>query len=149
LMTASIVLLLGAYAGNPPLAVVYGAAALNAGFMSLSMPTRAAMMPNFVGPAMLAPATALNQVMWNGAAVIGPALGGIVVATLGLTWAYGIDVATFAVALAFTFALHAQRPHIAPGAETEQGWSAVLGGVRFLKGRRVLQSTFTIDIVAM
>jgi MFS family permease len=149
LMAASILLLVGAYSGHPPLALIYGAAALNAGFMSLSMPTRAAMMPNFVGPANLAPATALNQVMWNGAAVIGPALGGIVVGTLGLTWAYGIDVASFVVALTFTFALHAQRPHVAPGAETERAWAAALGGVRFLKGRRVLQSTFTIDIVAM
>ncbi|MDQ1521177.1 MAG: hypothetical protein QOI55_2250, partial [Actinomycetota bacterium] len=33
--------------------------------------------------------------------------------------------------------------------EEPRGLTAVLGGLRYLKGRRVLQSTFTIDIVAM
>jgi MFS family permease len=51
LMTASSLLLLGALQGHPPLALVYGAAALNAAFVSVSMPTRAAMTPNLVPPA--------------------------------------------------------------------------------------------------
>jgi hypothetical protein len=68
---------------------------------------------------------------------------------LGLTWAYGIDLATYLVAIAFVFLVHSQRPAPAESAESDRGWSAALAGVRFLKGRRVLQSTFTIDIVAM
>ena len=63
------------------------------------MPTRAAMTPKLVSPELLAPAAALNQVMWNGAGVVGPAVGGIVVAALGLSWAYGIDVARTCVAI--------------------------------------------------
>jgi MFS family permease len=152
LLLASVLLFLGAYAGNPPLALVYGAAALNAGFMSLSLPTRQAMTVNFVGPQMLASASALNQVMWTGAGIIGPALGGVIVGAWGLTWAYGIDVASYVFAIGFAFAVHSQRPQRAEpkeGEEEERGWSAVIAGVRFLKGRRVLQSTFTIDIVAM
>jgi MFS family permease len=149
LMFASGLLLYGARLGDPPLALLYGAAALNAGFVSISMPTRAAMTPNLVGNDLMAPAAALNQVMWNGAGLIGPALGGVVVASLGLTWAYGIDVASYVVALVFAFLLRPQLPVRDPDREVERGWTAVLAGVRFLKGRRVIQSTLTIDIVAM
>jgi len=146
---ASTVLLLGALSGNPPLALLYLAAAVNAGLTSIVMPTRSAMTPNLVGKDLLSTAAALNQVMWTTAAVIGPAVGGIIVGSAGLAWAYGIDVATYVVALGFTFFLRPQLPHIDANAVVERGWSAAMAGLRFLKGRRILQSTFTIDIVAM
>ncbi|MDP9337013.1 MAG: MFS transporter, partial [Actinomycetota bacterium] len=149
LMAASSLLLLGTLLGHPPLALVYGAAALNAAFVSVSMPTRAAMTPNLVPPGMLAQSAALNQVMWNGAGVVGPALGGLIVHSYGLSWAYGIDVASYVVAIAFVVMLRPQRPVRDPNAEPERGVTAVLAGLRYLKGRRVLQSTFSIDIVAM
>ena len=44
--------------------------------------------------------------------------------------------------------LHPQLPKGAADV-TDRGWSAVLAGVRYLKGKRILQSTFTVDIVAM
>lgn len=147
LLAASLMLLAGAVAGNPPLALLYLAAALNAGFVAIAMPTRAAMTPNLVPANLLAGSAALNQVMWNTAGVVGPALGGIVVAQVGLAWAYGIDAATYLVAIAAALAVHAQRPHGA--IDGDRGWEAVKNGLRFLKGKRVLQSTFTIDIVAM
>jgi MFS family permease len=148
LMVSSILLLTGAVAGNPSLALVYGAAALNAGFVSLSMPTRAAMTPNFVPRDLLANAAALNQVMWNGAAVVGPALGGIIVGQVGLASAYGLDVATYVVAIGCAFALRSQRPeHEADDAD--RGLKAVRNGLRYVRDKRVLQSTFSVDVVAM
>jgi len=149
LMSASLVLLIGAYVGDPPLVLVYGAAALSAAFLSISMPTRSAMTPRLVGPELMPQAAALNQVMWNGAAVIGPALGGLVIAAVGITWAYGIDVASFVAALAAAFLVHSQLPIPADLDEDDVGMSAVFAALRYLKGRRVLQSTFTVDIVAM
>jgi MFS family permease len=149
LMGASALLLYGAQLGHPPLVLLYGAAALNATFLSVSMPTRTAMTPNLVPPDLLPSAAALNQVMWNGAGLVGPALGGIIVAGAGLSWAYGIDVASFVAALTAAFLLHSQRPAPADGAEHDVGMAAVLNGLRYVRGKRVLQSTFTVDIVAM
>ncbi|HYL50692.1 MAG TPA: MFS transporter [Acidimicrobiia bacterium] len=149
LMASSLILLGGAIAGHPPLVLVYGAAALNAAFVSLSMPTRAAMTPNLVPANLLAQSAALNQVMWNGAGVVGPALGGVVVGQLGLAWAYGIDVATYVVAVGFALMLRPQRPQRDGAEEDDRGWAAVRNGMRYLKGKRVLQSTFTVDVVAM
>jgi MFS family permease len=148
LMLASILLLATAQLDSPPLALVYGAAALNAGFMSLAMPTRSAMTPNLVGLDLVAPAAALNQVMWTSAGVVGPAIGGLIVGRAGISWAYGIDVATYVVALAAAFALRPQIPD-RTGQGDESGWAAVRSGARYLRHKPVLQSTFTIDIVAM
>jgi MFS family permease len=150
LMVSSLLLLVGAIAGHPPLVLVYGAAALNAAFVSISMPTRAAMTPNLVPPNLLAQSAALNQVMWNGAGVVGPALGGIVVGQFGLAWAYGIDVVTYLIAVGFAIRLRPQRPRRdGPVDDDDRGWAAVRNGLRYLKGKRILQSTFTVDIVAM
>jgi MFS family permease len=148
LMLASILLFATAQLDNPPLALVYGAAALNAGFMSLAMPTRSAMTPNLVGLDLVAPASALNQVMWTSAGVVGPAIGGVIVGRAGLSWAYGVDVATYVVALAAVVALRPQMPD-RTGQGDENGWAAVRSGARYLRHKPVLQSTFTIDIVAM
>jgi MFS family permease len=149
LMSASGLLLLGAYLGHPPLVLVYGAAALSAAFLSISMPTRSAMTPRLVPPELLPQAAALNQIMWQTAGVIGPALGGIVVNRFGLTWAYGVDVVSFVASLSAAFMIQSQRPIPADVDDQDVGLAAVRNGVRFLRGRRVLQSTFTIDIVAM
>ena len=67
--------------------------------------------------------------------IVGPALGGIVVSSLGLGWAYGIDVATYVFALGFAFMLHPQLPHRVTE-EMERGWSAVKEGLRYLRGKR-------------
>src|SRR5438552_1806142 len=77
-----------------------------------SRSTRAALTPNLVPPELRAPSAALNQVMWNGAGVVGPAIGGVILGSVGLEWAYGLDVATYVVAIGFALFLHSQRPHI-------------------------------------
>jgi predicted MFS family arabinose efflux permease len=148
LATSSVILLVAAFSSHPSLAVLYAAAALNGGFVAVSMPTRSAMTPALVPKDMLATAAAVNQVMWNVAAIAGPALGGLIVAQVGLTWAYGFDVATYGVAILFALRLRPPPPTRAAAGEPE-GWEAIKEGFAYLKGRRVLQSTFTVDLVAM
>jgi predicted MFS family arabinose efflux permease len=148
LACSSVILLVAAFSSHPVLAVLYVAAGINGAFVAVAMPTRAAMTPTLVPVDMLPAAAAINQVMWNVAAIAGPALGGLIVAQIGLTWAYGFDVATYGVAIGFVLFL---RPTPAtPAADGEaEGWEAIKEGFRFLRGRRVLQSTFTVDLVAM
>jgi MFS family permease len=146
---ASALLLVGALMHHPPLALVFGAAALSAAFISVALPTRAAVTPTLVGAQYLPAAAALNQVMWTSAAVIGPAVGGLIVGGAGLKWAYAVDVASYGVALVCALALQPLLPERDEHNADERGIDAVLAGVRYLKGKRVLQSTFTIDIIAM
>jgi predicted MFS family arabinose efflux permease len=148
LAASSVVLLVAAFSSHPAIAVLYAAAALNGGFVAVAMPTRSAMTPALVPRDLLATAAAVNQVMWNVAAIAGPALGGVIVARFGLTWAYGLDVATYGVAIGFALRLRPTPPIPAAAGEPE-GWAAIKEGFAYLKGRRVLQSTFTVDLVAM
>jgi MFS family permease len=147
LMAGSGLLLAGAIDGDPPVALVYAGVAIIAGVSAIDFPTRAAITPRLVGAELLPSALALNQVVWNGTALIGPAVAGLVIQRYGLSWAYGIDVVTYLAMLAAAAGIRPMPPDIAEGAKT--GWAAVKEGFAFLKGRKVLQSTFAIDIVAM
>ena len=146
-MTASLMLVWGAVVGDPPLWFLYVAAALSATFAALDAPTRTAAIPRLVPKDRISSAIALNQVMFQVNDVAGPALGGVIIATLGLTWAYAIDAVTF---LAAIWALLLMRP-MPPEEDGERPpvLRSVREGFAYLKGRRVLQSTFLVDLNAM
>jgi MFS family permease len=151
---ASGLLLLGALAGDPPLALVYVAVAISAGFSAVQLATRSAIVPNLVPESMLPSALALNQVMWNTALIAGPAIGGVIVGRLGLGWAYAIDLVSFGAGVLSAVLMSPRPPMRRPDADPAGGRIAVglrsiTEGFRFLKGRRALQSTFVIDLVAM
>ena len=156
-VASSGVLLAGAAAGEPPLAVVYLGAALVSLFSGFSLSARSSMLPNLVPSKLLPSALSLNQAMFSTTLIVGPAVGGVIIDEVGLAWAYGVDVASFTAAIAACVLLRSQIP--TPGPETEArearggaiaaGWQQVTEGFHFLRGRRVLQSSFYVDLVAM
>ncbi|MGZ4676545.1 MAG: MFS transporter [Acidimicrobiia bacterium] len=146
---ASTLLLVGAILDPTPLWLVYVGAGVIAGFSGFSLATRSAMTPSLVPPDRLPSALALNQVMWNTAQIAGPALGGVVVGTLGFGWAYGIDVVSFAGTITAALLMRPRPPVVDPDAEVLGSWPRLLEGVRYLGGRRVLQATFVVDLIAM
>ena len=148
LVLTSFALLGGALVDHPPLALVYAAAGASAGLTGIALPTRGAIVPNLIPPQLLSSAIALNQVMWTSAIVVGPAIGGVVIGTAGLEWAYALDVASFTATIYATLRLPAQRPRRDEG-EPTMGIAAVREAFTFLRGKRVLQSTFVVDLVAM
>jgi MFS family permease len=118
-----------------------------AAMSAIDSPTRSAMTPRLIGRELLPAALALNQVVWNTTALLGPGVGGVVIAGLGLPWAYGLDLATSFVMLGAAIAIAPMRPE--RSADTPSGWRAVREGFAYVRGRPVLQSTFGIDIIAM
>jgi hypothetical protein len=111
------------------------------------------MTPTLVPRDRLPSALALNQVMYQTALIVGPAVGGIIVGSAGLAWAYGVDVVSFFATIATVSMMRPHPPqHLGEGdgSDGDAGsWQRLADGFRFLKGRRVLQSTFLIDLVAM
>ncbi|HLW17909.1 MAG TPA: MFS transporter, partial [Actinomycetota bacterium] len=113
LVAMSGMLLLASTMHNTPLWLVYVPVGLAAGFSGVASPTRGSIVPNLIPIELLSSAVALNQIMWNAAMVAGPALGGVIVATSkahGLTYAYAVDVASFAATIYVTLRLPPQRP---------------------------------------
>src|SRR3954454_7697841 len=94
-MVGSATLLLGAIAGDPPLWLIYIAIAIIAGVSAIDAAVRSAMTPRLIGRELPPSAAALNQLVWQMTALVGPAVAGVVVAKAGLSWAYGIDLVTY------------------------------------------------------
>ena len=144
---ASSLLLLNALGENPPVWVIYLGAGLTAAISGIASPTRAAMTPRLVPRDQVPAALALNQVMWNATMIVGPAVGGVIVGATGVQWAYGIDVVTYGATITAALLM---RP-MPPSEESRKvtGTAAIKEGFGYLKGRPVLQSTFTVDLIAM
>ncbi|WP_395691136.1 MFS transporter [Nocardioides sp.] len=103
------VLLVGGWATIGLLAVL---GAVNGCLGALSQPSSSAMTRMTVPPGLLGRAVAMRALLQTSAAVVGYALGGVLVAAVGSGWAIGVDALTFAVA-AWCFArLHV--PHTRP-----------------------------------
>jgi hypothetical protein len=146
----STMLLVGALAGTPPVGLIYAAAAITAAVSAIDSPTRSAMTPRLVGHDLLSSALALNQVVWNAVGLLGPAIGGIVIARLGLSWAYAIDLVTYGGMFLVASMVRPMPPVRDEGAERDAtGWTAVREGFAFVRNSPLLQSTFAIDLVAM
>jgi MFS family permease len=150
----SLLLLLGALAPHPPLWFLYVVAAAQSAILAVNSPARSAAVPNLVSREQLPAALALNQVMFNTTLIVGPALAGLILGAfhpvrLGLKWAYGADIAAFAASIAATVLLRSLPPHREEGEESAGGWQAIREAFSYLKGRRVLVSTFLIDLDAM
>ncbi len=146
-LASSGLLFVGALSGDPPIGLIYAAVAGISVTSAIDGPTRNAMTPRLLGRELLPAAAALNQLTWNGAGLVGPALAGLVVAGLGFAWAYAIDLVSIGLLLVASASVRPMPPQA--GERVSVGWSAVREGFAFLRGRRVLQSTFIIDIIAM
>jgi MFS family permease len=146
-LASSGLLFFGALRGDPPLALIYVAVAGIAATSAVDSPTRSAMTPRLLGRELLPAAAALNQIVWNGAGLVGPAIAGVVIGKLGFPWAYGIDLISIGLLILASILIRPMPP--AEGERATVGWRAVKEGFAFLRGRQVLQSTFVIDIIAM
>jgi MFS family permease len=91
-------------------------------------------------------AIALNQLSFNAGSVIGPAIGGLILAGAGVSGAYLVDVVTYGVSIVAILGLPAIPPLVAGG---RAGIAAIRESLSFVRGRRVILSTFAIDLNAM
>ncbi|MGI8794536.1 MAG: MFS transporter [Acidimicrobiales bacterium] len=121
--------------------------ALAAGFSGVERPARSAAIPSMFDDAEMLPAAyALWQILIQVGSVVGPALSGILLGQVGLAGVYWIDVVSFAAAFVAVLRL---RPLAPEGGGTRAGVSSIAEGLGFLKGRRVIQGVFLVDINAM
>ncbi|MFZ4584914.1 MAG: MFS transporter [Acidimicrobiia bacterium] len=146
-IVGSAVLFAAAASGSPPLVLVYAAAAVGAGGSGLGLATRASITPTLFPADQLPKALVLNQAAWNTCLIVGPALGGVIVARFGFAWAYGVDVASFSVAIMAALLMAPKRPD-GPAPEGS-GWRRFTEGIAYLRGRPVLWTVFVVDLVAM
>lgn len=142
----SLGLLWNASLGHPRLWPLYVLSAIGGGFSSVDSSTRAAVIANLVERRQRPSANALWQLLFQLGSVAGPALAGVLVGQLGVASTYAVDAGASLVALAFVASLQPLPPL---GGGTRFGWQSMKEGLRFLRGRQLLQATFVIDLNAM
>jgi MFS family permease len=125
---------------------LYVLTALNAAAVTVAGTARQAVLPRLVGTELVPAASALNGITFGLFVTVGPALGGVLVATAGFAWTYTVDVLLFLAA--FAGILH--LPRLEPEGERHTpGLESLRRGIDFLRGAPNIRMSFIVDIVAM
>jgi MFS family permease len=108
-------------------------------------PARLSFVAEVVGPSLIPNAAGLNILSLNAGKLIGPALGGLLIATAGTGWVFALNCVSFSAVIA---GLLAVRPRPRPNS-VRRGWSgAGREGLRYIGKRPELLGVFAIFGVA-
>lgn len=89
--------------GHLPLWLLFVDTAATAALNAFNAPAQQALLPALVPPAALLSATALQSAVWTSAQLLGPALGGALLAASGAAWVFALNgLSTLAVLAALT-----------------------------------------------
>lgn len=75
-------------------------------------PTRQAFVPEMVRPDQLPNAVALNSSVFNAARVVGPAIGGILIATVGTAICFDLNAISYLAVIAALYLMHPDELHL-------------------------------------
>ena len=121
---------------------VYVFAALFGSAAAFDAPVRQVFVRELVSDANLANAVALNSTSFNAARMIGPAVSGLVIASVGTGWAFLINGASFVAVLASLCLLRVGELHRHDGAKRNRG--SVTEGFRYVLSRADLKAVLVM-----
>jgi MFS family permease len=124
---------------------IYALTALSALLGAISGPTQHALIPALVPTAAIPAAMTMGVLTMQSAGMVGPAIGGSLVASAGIAVAYAVDAISFGVVAIAAFALRARPPRVGT---IVGGRAAAMEGLRFLRASPVLLGTMVLDFLA-
>jgi MFS family permease len=109
-------------------------------------PARLSVVPSLVKRSELQSAVALNSAAFNGARIIGPTIGGWLIAFLGIAWCFGFAVAA---AVPFIFVVFNLRQLAQPATtkQTAGALTTLVEGYRYIWAHKTIRSLLSVDIV--
>jgi MFS family permease len=126
---------------------VYVLAGLGAAASAFDGPARQALIPNLVPREHLANALSLNQIMFQSASVVGPSIGGLLIAALGVGWAYLFNAVSFLFVLVALLRMR-DVPVIATNERAAASFGAAREGLRFVFSSPIIRATMLLDFAA-
>ncbi|MDQ6605426.1 MAG: MFS transporter, partial [Actinomycetota bacterium] len=136
-----------ALAGHPPVVLVLVIGGLLAGGSALDGVARGSIVPNVLGPERLRTGLAFSYGLAQMTGIVGPALGGLMIAASGVASAYVLDAVTCLAMLGAALAIAPQRPKLTERPPPVR--RAIGEGLRFVVSNNALSGSFAIDLVAM
>jgi MFS family permease len=131
---------------NPHVAVLFVISASFAALAGIHRPALEALTPRLVEPEHLPAVSALSVLGYSFNYIVGPALAGVIAASLGAAVAFGIDAATFAISLATLLMI---RSVPVPIGADRASLRSVIDGLKYARSRQELLGTYLIDLNAM
>jgi predicted MFS family arabinose efflux permease len=111
------------------------------------------MVPNLIAPELLRSALALNYGLQSLTLVIGPGLGGLVIAAGGVGTAYAVDAASCFALVFGVVRMSPQPPRRKPTEDADEEVASIgrsiADGLRFVRSKPSLVGSFAIDLSAM
>jgi MFS family permease len=138
-----------AFGGVTSLWPIYALAALSSAVGAFDLPARQSLVPSLVPRDELPSAISLNTIMQQTSQVLGPALGGFVIASTSVAWAYVFNAVSFSaviVALLMMRGVPARPPEST--SSDNVSWGAALEGLRFVFRSPLIRSTMLLDFFA-
>ena len=139
-------LAINAFSPHPRLWEIFLVSGLLASASALQRPSREALLPRTVRHDEIVAANALSSLGMQSGVLVGPAIGGVLVATFGPGWCFIVDIVGLFVA-SMLYAAMRRYPHVG---ETEPpSLSGIKKGLRYALSRRDLLGTYVVDLIAM
>ncbi len=145
LMASSVALALVTMTGVVNVWWIYGITIVSSATNAFERPAYSALVPSLVPRSQLPSAMSLNILNFQVATVVGPGLGGIVIAALGVAGVYWLDASTYIVVILALLLIH-YRPAGPTGQRVTI--AAALEGIRFVARNKILVSTMLLDFFA-
>ena len=142
----SLALALLAFTPAPPVWSLYALAGFMSGMNGLQRPSIDALMPRLVPRDELMAAAALGSFRGSFVMIVGPAIGGLLIASMGLTFTYAMDVLSYVIALVCIVMI---RKTSAPEGAERPTVESIREGFRYARSRQELIGTYVVDFVAM
>lgn len=140
------VLLVNSLMGSPSLIVIYVVAGLFAAVSGLRQPAMQAALPRLVDHEDMAAAAALMSFRWQLGVIVGPTIGGVLIAAYSVSVGYAADIATFI----FSMILIATLKNIPPSHEAKKpSLAGLFEGIKYAYNRKDLLGTYLVDLAAM
>jgi len=137
-----------AFSGNPRVWMIYVLATCTGLQLVFDNPSRHALVYQLVGRPDVPNAVALNMGLQNSARIVGPALGGILIAAFGVGWCFAINTASFlAVLIGLLLIRRAELYRVQRSAVSQPPLVALREAIRFVRTSRELLVIMTISAV--
>jgi MFS family permease len=134
------------FAGRDSLAAIYLLTAAGAAAAAFDNPARQSLVPNLVPREHMTNAVSLNTLQWQIGTIIGPAVGGVLIARYNIGLLYALNAISF-VAVIISLLLMRYRGRAAT-TTAGLGWEALVEGLRFVRSSRIIWSTMLVDFFA-
>jgi MFS family permease len=139
-----------AFRGTTAVWPLYVLAALGSAVGAFDLPARNSLVPTLVPREHLPNAISLNTIMFQTASVLGPSLGGVLIASTSVGWAYVANAISFSFVVVALLLMREVPARATPeaGSRDDISFHAAVEGLRFVFRAPLIRSTMLLDFFA-